>query len=135
MLCFCEINIIKNLKIYLFIEVFNYQDIEDFIYDEFGFKIDENEISVFENDNWQSFIDVNLSQLSSLQQLNEKLFIEDSKHKLKWIAYLEFTLNADIGQSFSWSDVTQLNRCEKLRQMIRGQGIKAYFFVNLQIIL
>ncbi len=58
-----------------------------------------------------------------MKQLNETPFIEDSKHKLKWIAYLEFTLNADIGHTFSWDEVTQINRCEKLKQMIRGQGI------------
>ncbi len=58
-----------------------------------------------------------------MKQLNESLFIEDSKHKLKWVAYLEFTLNADIGQAFSWDEVIQVNRCEKLKQMIRGQGI------------
>lgn len=50
-------------------------------------------------------------------------FVEDSKHKLKWVAYLEFTLNADMGKDFSWEQVTSLNRCEKLRAMIRGQGV------------
>lgn len=94
---------------------------EEFIYDEFGFKIEKtNEPKL--NDS-QTFYDVNLNQITSIQQLNEKVFMEDSKHKLKWIAYLEFTLNADIGQSFSWDDVTQFNRCEKLKQMIRGQGV------------
>ena len=71
-----------------------------------------------------SFMDVSLNQITSIHQLNENVFIEDSKHKMKWIAYLEFTLNADIGgQAFSWDAITQLTRCEKLRQMIRGQGV------------
>lgn len=96
-------------------------EFEEFMYDEFGFRVES--VGGDENNDSQTFYDISLNQITSVQQLNEKLFIEDSKHKLKWIAYLEFTLNADIGQSFSWDDVTQLNRCEKLKHMIRGQGV------------
>ena len=86
--------------------ILNHTDHEaaDFVYDEFGFKIEHDELCLNNN----TFSEPNQ---------NEEL------HKLKWIAYLEFTLNSDIGQSFSWDEVTALNRCDKLRLMIRGQGV------------
>lgn len=89
----------------------------DFVYDEFGFKIDKEneEINEDSEDICWSKIDKRLPK--------HRLFIEDSKHKLKWIAYLEFTLNADIGSNFSWDQVVSLNKCEKMKLMIRGQGI------------
>ena len=96
---------------------------EEYTYDEFGFKLDRSDSAMESTNDSEVFIDVSLDHIASINQLNDKIFAEDSKHKLKWIAYLEFTLNADIGQSFSWDEVTQLNRCEKLKQMTRGQGI------------
>lgn len=96
---------------------------EEYTYDEFGFKLDRPDSAMESTNDSEVFIDVSLDHIASINQLNDKIFAEDSKHKLKWIAYLEFTLNADIGQSFSWDEVTQLNRCEKLKQMTRGQGI------------
>ncbi|CAF0829682.1 unnamed protein product [Brachionus calyciflorus] len=88
-------------------------DNEDFFYDPFGFRIEK--VSPDE----ENFVNINLNS----KPKHGSLFIEDSKHKLKWIAYLEFTLNGDIGSSFSWDQVTSLYRCEKLRGMIRGEGI------------
>lgn len=95
---------------------------DEFTYDQFGFRIEN--ASKQTNSTENQFIDISLAPaVNSSNLLNSKLFIEDSKHKLKWIAYLEFTLNADIGSSFSWEQVVTLNRCEKLRGMIRGQGV------------
>lgn len=91
---------------------------DEFFFDPFGFKIEKEEPVVY-NDN---FIDINLSSSPRPKPVLES-FIEDSKHKLKWIAYLEFTLNGDIGSSFSWDQVIHLDRSEKLRSMVRGQGI------------
>ena len=91
---------------------------EEFYYDPFGFKIEKEE-PLIHNDN---FIDINLSSSPRPKPVLDS-FVEDSKHKLKWIAYLEFTLNGDMGCSFSWDQVTNLDRSEKLRSMVRGQGI------------
>lgn len=91
----------------------------EFIYDEFGFKMEKQDQTPEISD---TFVNIRLSPCPRSKQ-SFPAFVEDSKHKLKWIAYLEFTLNADIGSSFSWDQVTCLNRCEKLRGMIRGQGI------------
>ncbi|RNA19212.1 Small G signaling modulator 3 [Brachionus plicatilis] len=91
---------------------------DQFCYDPFGFKI-EQEQPVIYNDN---FIDINLSSSPRPRPVLDS-FTEDSKHKLKWIAYLEFTINGDMGSAFSWDQVTSLDRSEKLRSMIRGQGI------------
>ena len=109
---------------------------DDYYYDEFGFKIekDAQQDSRSEDRERQDgdsdenvFVDVRLSTCPNSARLNriltEELFKEDSKHKLKWYAYLEFTHNADIGASFSWDQVTTLNKCEKLKGMIRGQGV------------
>lgn len=92
----------------------------DQLYDEFGFKlINENDETQDEDEDdedsvWSKTVKINKPR---------NIFIEDSKHKLKWIAYLEFTLNADIGNNFSWDQVVSLNKCEKMKLMIRGQGI------------
>ena len=75
-------------------------DASEYIYDEFGFKI-----------------------VSCTDSAAAAPFVEDSKHKLKWIAYLEFTLNANVGLQFAWDEVTSLARCEKLKAMIKGQGV------------
>ena len=106
---------------------------EHFEYDEFGFRSEKEEIvnsnatlSNGENHTPDRFVNISLSACMNPQVRNlltSEPFIEDSKHKLKWIAYLEFTLNTDIGASFSWDQVTSLNRCDKLKGMIRGQGI------------
>ena len=90
---------------------------QDFVYDEFGFKIVKNEDESNEEDE-----DVLWSK-NDKRMPKPEVFVEDSKHKLKWIAYLEFTLNADIGSNFSWDQVISLNKCEKMKLMIRGQGI------------
>ena len=107
-------------------------NVEEFIYDEFGFRIENDEDEAATQNDQPSLIEIDdlcrknnddIALKVMKKQLNEQLYIEDSKHKLKWIAYLEFTLNADLGSNFSWDQVTTLNRCEKLRGMIRGQGI------------
>ena len=92
---------------------------DEAVYDEFGFKIDKEESS---QDPEQE--DIVWSKSDNKRSLpKHEIFAEDSKHKLKWIAYLEFTLNADIGANFSWDQVLSLNKCEKMKLMIRGQGI------------
>ena len=109
---------------------------DDYYYDEFGFKIEkdaEQESRADGKENTDAdfdenvFVDVRLSTCPNSAKLNrmltEEIFKEDSKHKLKWFASLEFTHNADIGASFSWDQVTTLNKCEKLKGMIRGQGV------------
>lgn len=96
----------------------------EYVYDEFGFRVEKeppktNETSSESNE----FVNVQLSPPKRTAPRSGQPFLEDSKHKLKWIAYLEFNLNADLGSSFSWNQVTSLKKCEKLRSMIRGQGI------------
>ena len=106
----------------------NYDEM-DFVYDEFAFRVDKDETNKDQdknsnnNNNENQFIDIRLNNNKKPSHLKQNMFLEDSKHKLKWVAYLEFTLNADMGSSFSWDQVTSLNRCEKLRAMIRGQGV------------
>ena len=92
---------------------------EEVVYDEFGFKIVKEDL---DQDPEQEDIVWSKSD-SKRSLLKHEIFAEDSKHKLKWIAYLEFTLNADIGANFSWDQVVSLNKCEKMKLMIRGQGI------------
>jgi hypothetical protein len=105
---------------------------DEFVYDEFGFKVEKEEKMSSESretigkEEGARFVNISLSASPSSiakRMLTEAPYVEDSKHKLKWIAYLEFTLNADVGSSFSWDQVTTLNKCEKLRAMIRGQGV------------
>ena len=76
---------------------------EEYYYDEFGFK-------VLKSDNVQ-------------QNFFRKPFQEDSKHKLKWIAYLEFNLNSDLGTTFELHSIKSLVKCEKLKCLIRDEGI------------
>jgi small G protein signaling modulator 3 len=108
-------------------ETVNGEEVETFEYDEFGFRSEKDESNTNPNGESQDRF-VNISLATSINPkiknlLTSEPLIEDSKHKLKWIAYLEFTLNTDIGSSFSWDQVTSLTRCDKLRVMIRGQGI------------
>ncbi len=95
----------------------------EFFYDEFGFKI-ENESKQSES-NKDKFVDIQLNAVPNRKQINliKQPFVEDEKHKLKWIAYLEFTLNGDVGSSFAWDQVIMLSKCEKLKGMIRSQGV------------
>ncbi|XP_052825542.1 small G protein signaling modulator 3 homolog isoform X2 [Octopus bimaculoides] len=77
----------------------------DYRYDEFGFKVEEEDGP-----------EENSSKLLSTP------FIEDPQHRLKWTAYLEFTHNNEVGD-LTWDKVEdRLPRSEKFRQMIR-QGI------------
>lgn len=103
------------------------EDEHSFVYDEFGFRMEIDDLSNEDSEKQaETFVNISLSACPNPEvrrMLTNEPFVEDSKHKLKWIAYLEFTINADIGSSFSWDKVLTLNRCEKLRAMIRGQGI------------
>ncbi|XP_021370543.1 small G protein signaling modulator 3 homolog isoform X1 [Mizuhopecten yessoensis] len=77
----------------------------DYRYDEFGFKVEEEDGP-----------EENSSKLLSTP------FIEDAQHRLKWTAYLEFTHNNEVGD-LTWDKVEpRLPRSEKLRLMVR-QGI------------
>ncbi|XP_046560313.1 small G protein signaling modulator 3 homolog isoform X3 [Haliotis rubra] len=77
----------------------------DYRYDEFGFKVEEEDGP-----------EENSSKLLSTP------FIEDPQHRLKWTAYLEFTHNNEVGD-LTWDKVeSQLPRSEKLKGMVR-QGI------------
>lgn len=59
----------------------------DFRYDEFGFKIEEED-GPEENSN----------------KLLSVPFVEDSQHRMRWIAYLEFTHNNEVGD-LTWDKV------------------------------
>lgn len=77
----------------------------DYRYDEFGFKVEEEDGP-----------EENSSKLLGTP------FIEDPQHRLKWTAYLEFTHNNEVGD-LTWDKVeARLPRSEKFRQMIQ-QGI------------
>lgn len=101
---------------------------DDYIYDEFGFRLEREDEEKKNSDETTDFVNIRLSPVPQHKSkrspgVGTRRFVEDSKHKLKWIAYLEFTMNADLGSTFSWEQITSLNRCEKLRAMIRGQGV------------
>ncbi|KAJ8317937.1 hypothetical protein KUTeg_003028 [Tegillarca granosa] len=77
----------------------------DYRYDEFGFKVEEEDGP-----------EENSSKLLSTP------FVEDPQHRLKWTAYLEFTHNNEVGD-LTWDKVEpRLPRSDKLRNMVR-QGI------------
>lgn len=77
----------------------------DYRYDEFGFKVEEEDGP-----------EENSSKLLGTP------FIEDPQHHLKWTAYLEFTHNNEVGD-LTWDKVEDcLPRSEKIRQMVQ-QGI------------
>jgi hypothetical protein len=77
----------------------------DYRYDEFGFKVEEEDGP-----------EENSSKLLSTP------FVEDAQQRLKWTAYLEFTHNEKVGD-LTWDKIeTRLPHSEKLRQLIR-QGI------------
>jgi len=77
----------------------------DYRYDEFGFKVEEEDGP-----------EENSSKLLS------QPFTEDPQHRLKWTAYLEFTHNDEVGD-LTWDKIeNRLPHSEKLRLMIR-QGV------------
>ncbi|KAK2178734.1 hypothetical protein NP493_529g00005 [Ridgeia piscesae] len=77
----------------------------DYRYDEFGFKVEEEDGP-----------EENSSKLLSTP------FIENAQHRLKWTAYLEFTHNQEVGD-LTWDKVeSRLPHSEKLKSMIK-QGI------------
>lgn len=77
----------------------------DFIYDEFGFRVEEED---------------------GPEQSSNKLLrplIEDEAHKLQWISYLEFSHNKEASE-LTWENIDfVLPRTEKLRNMVINQGI------------
>ncbi|KAK6171357.1 hypothetical protein SNE40_019563 [Patella caerulea] len=75
----------------------------DYRYDEFGFKVEEEDGP-----------EENSSILLSTP------FVEDPQYRLKWTAYLEFTHNNEVGD-LTWDKVEpRLPRSEKLRGMVRN---------------
>lgn len=78
-----------------------------FSFDEFGFKIASDK-------------DTDAPEL--LEKPHEP-FTEDGKHKLKWIAYLEFNLNKSFHEKFSLKNVKKLEKSDKLRNLILSEGI------------
>ncbi|XP_045214521.2 small G protein signaling modulator 3-like isoform X2 [Mercenaria mercenaria] len=75
----------------------------DYRYDEFGFKVEEEDGP-----------EENSSKLLSTP------FVEDAQHRLKWVAYLEFTHNEEV-EDLTWDKVdSRFQRTEKLRQMARA---------------
>ncbi|XP_014681898.1 PREDICTED: small G protein signaling modulator 3 homolog [Priapulus caudatus] len=75
----------------------------DFRYDEFGFCIEEED---------------------GPEQTSRKLlglpFLEDSQHRLTWVAHLEFSQNNDVGE-LTWDQVEpELQRSDKLGTMVRN---------------
>ncbi|KAK2160806.1 hypothetical protein LSH36_127g18070 [Paralvinella palmiformis] len=75
----------------------------DYRYDEFGFKVEEEDGP-----------EENSSKLLSTP------FIEEPQHRLKWTAYLEFTHNNEVGD-LTWDKVeARLPRSEKLKSMLKA---------------
>ncbi|ESN99630.1 hypothetical protein HELRODRAFT_113708 [Helobdella robusta] len=80
-------------------------DCIDYWYDEFGFKVEEED-GPEENSN----------------KLLSQRFVEDPQHRLKWIAYLEFSHSTSLGD-LTWDSIDiRLPTSEKLKLMVR-QGI------------
>lgn len=78
----------------------------DFTYDEFGFRVEEEDASE-----------------KSSNKLLSTPFIEREAHRLKWIAFLEFSHNKEASE-LTWSTIdVVLPRTEKLRNMIINEGI------------
>ncbi|XP_067118564.1 small G protein signaling modulator 3 homolog [Centruroides vittatus] len=77
----------------------------DFRFDEFGFRIEEED-----------------GPEQSSSKLLSTPFTEDPQHRLQWIAYLEFTHNNEVGD-LTWDKVEMnLPHSEKLKTMVQ-QGI------------
>ncbi|KAG1703654.1 Small G protein signaling modulator 3 [Nymphon striatum] len=77
----------------------------DYRYDEFGFRVEEEDGP-----------EQNSSKLLSIP------FVEDAQHRLKWIAHLEFTHNNEV-EDLTWDKVEpRLPRSDKLKNMVR-EGI------------
>ncbi|XP_064629601.1 small G protein signaling modulator 3-like isoform X2 [Lineus longissimus] len=77
----------------------------DYRYDEFGYKVEEEDGP-----------EQNSSKLLSTP------FVEDAQHRLKWTAYLEFTHNDEVGD-LTWDKIeNRLPRSEKLKTMMK-QGV------------
>ncbi|ELU16805.1 hypothetical protein CAPTEDRAFT_177453 [Capitella teleta] len=75
----------------------------DFHYDEFGFKVEEEDGP-----------EENSSKLLSTP------FVEDPQHRLKWTAHLEFTHNHEVGD-LTWEKIdSRLPHSEKLKGMIKA---------------
>lgn len=72
-----------------------------FRFDEFGFRVDEEDGP-----------EQNSSKLLGIP------FVEDPQHRLQWVAYLEFSHNKEL-TNLTWDKVAlRLPRTEKLRQMV-----------------
>jgi hypothetical protein len=88
---------------------------ESLVYDEFGFKI-STEIETYD-----------VKDSNGVKRVKNGLkftqpFVEDSKHKLKWIAYLEFNVDKMSNDQFSLNNEKILDKCERLKNLIRSQG-------------
>lgn len=76
----------------------------DYCYDEFGFTVDQEDV-----------IEPNECEVPETH-ING---IQDPQHKLKWQAYLEFSLNSDVGD-LTWDKVGHtIPKSEKLRVLVR----------------
>ncbi|XP_022092365.1 small G protein signaling modulator 3 homolog isoform X4 [Acanthaster planci] len=85
----------------------------DFRYDEFGFRVDEEDGA-----------EPNSSKLLS------QPFLEDPQHRLKWTAYFEFAHNQDVG-NLTWDKLeSRLPHTEKLRHLVH-EGIPHSMRPNL----
>jgi hypothetical protein len=86
---------------------------DSFTYDEFGFKVStaaeccDDTHGLRRTKNEAKFVEP---------------FVEDPKHKLKWIAYLEFNIGKVSNEYFSSNNEKTLNKCERLKNLIRSQG-------------
>ncbi|XP_033630051.1 small G protein signaling modulator 3 homolog isoform X4 [Asterias rubens] len=77
----------------------------DYRYDEFGFRIDEEDGAEADS-----------------SKLLSQPFLEDTQHRLKWTAYFEFAHNQDVG-NLTWDKLeSRLPHTEKLRHLVR-EGI------------
>lgn len=75
-------------------------------FDEFGFRVEEED-----------------GPEQSSNKLLSIPFIESEQHRLQWIAYLEFSHNKEVSE-LTWNNVNVvLPRTEKLRTMVREDGI------------
>lgn len=80
-------------------------DQPDYCFDEFGFRVEEED-----------------GPEQSSNKLLSQPFVEDAQHRLQWIAHLEFSHNKEATE-LTWENVdVMLPRTEKLRSMVR-EGI------------
>ncbi|EDW15678.1 small G protein signaling modulator 3 homolog [Drosophila mojavensis] len=78
-------------------------DQPDYRFDEFGFRVEEED-----------------GPEQSSNKLLSIPFVEDAQQRLQWIAHLEFAHNKEINE-LSWEHVDQLlQRTEKLRKMVQN---------------